>query len=151
MAWEALLSKVTIPEFRIHRMRAEQGPERSARDYEAELRRVLGPRGRLDILLLGVGEDGHTASLFPGSAALQEERAWTAPARSPDGQDRVTLTLPFINRSSRIMVLACGQAKAGVLRKIFSSSAEAHPARRISRCRTTWLLDAEAAGQTPVV
>lgn len=142
MARDSLLSKVPVAEANIHRIHGELEPARAARDYEARLRR-LG-RG-CDVVLLGVGDDGHTASLFPGAAALEEKDAWAAAVAGPLGP-RVTMTLPYLELGGGLLVLACGAAKAKVVAAAARGSDEGYPVQRLrTRTPTVWLVDREAA------
>lgn len=141
LARRCLLSKVPVKEENIHRIFGEQGPARAATEYETRLRK-LG-RG-CDVVVLGVGEDGHTASLFPNTAALDENNAWATAAETPKGP-RVTMTFPFLDLSGDILILAAGAAKA----KVVAASAEGtgpYPVLRLSpSVPPRWLVDREAA------
>jgi 6-phosphogluconolactonase len=115
MAREALLDHVPLKAESIHRIRGEDGPETAAEAYEdvLETRFPNGARPRLDLVILGLGEDGHTASLFPGTEALVEPVRWVVPARAPVApHDRVTLTLPVLNQARRVLFLVSGEEKA---------------------------------------
>jgi 6-phosphogluconolactonase len=119
MAREALLSKVAIPEGNVHRMRGELEPEEAAQAYEAELAAHFGNEVRFDLALLGLGEDGHTASLFPGSAALEErERRVAANWVEKLESWRITLTYPVLNAARKALFLVQGAKKAGILRAV---------------------------------
>ena len=151
LASETLISHVPIPSGNVHRVRGELEPERAARAYERALQDFFcGPHTRFDLVLLGLGEDGHTASLFPGSPVLAETERLVAVA-SAVYQDRpaqrVTLTLPAINSARQILFLVTGRAKAAVVQSIVEGSGERLPAQRIQPAAggLTWLLDAEAA------
>lgn len=142
MARGSFLSKVPVAEANIHRIRGELDPARAAGDYEAQLRR-LG-RG-CDVMLLGVGDDGHTASLFPNAAALEEKDVWAAAVEGPRGP-RVTMTFPFLELSGGVLVLACGAAKAKVVAAVARGSDEGYPVQRLqTRTPAVWLVDREAA------
>jgi len=119
MAREALLDHIPIPASNIHRIRGELPPEQAAVACEAELRAVLGAEGRFDLILLGMGSDGHTASLFPGTKALEERGRWVA-ANFVEKLDawRVTLTLPAINATRQVTFLVSGADKAGTLARV---------------------------------
>ncbi|MFL5402074.1 MAG: 6-phosphogluconolactonase [Gemmatimonadales bacterium] len=107
----ALLSRVPIPSGQVHRMEAER-PDREAAAQEYE--RALPPR--LDILLLGMGPDGHTASLFPGSAALDERHRLVVPVVGPKPPaERLTITPPVIAAARKVAVIATGEDKAGMV------------------------------------
>ena len=98
-------------------------PTAAARDYEQVVRDVLGDDGRIDVALLGIGGDGHTASLFPdgialNKAALDETERRCVANRAPDGSDRLTLTFPELRRARRLMFLAVGEGKAAILQEI---------------------------------
>jgi 6-phosphogluconolactonase len=140
----------------VHRMPADApDPEVAAERYEAELRRVFGvPRGttrqpRFDLIWLGMGPDGHTASLFPGATTLDERRRWVLPATAPATSAvprRMTFTLPLINAARAVMFVAAGADKATVIRAIRSGSRDL-PAGRVRARSTLWLLDVPAAGE----
>jgi 6-phosphogluconolactonase len=155
LANDALISRVPIPPGNVHRVQGELEPARAARAYEQEIQDFFcAPHGglhtRFDLILLGLGEDGHTASLFPDSPVLAETERLAAVA-SAVYQDRpaqrVTLTLPAINSARQILFLVTGSAKAAVVQSIVEGSSEALPAQRIQPAAggLTWLLDAEAA------
>src|SRR5262245_53289287 len=116
MASETLLSHVPIPPGHVHRMSGEDpDPARAAAAYEAAVRETMGSGGstpRLDLVLLGMGEDGHTASLFPGGPELEETGRLVVPSVSPDGMKRLTMTLPLINAARVVAVLVAGESKA---------------------------------------
>jgi len=151
LAQETLISRVPIPPGNIHRVRGELEPGRAARAYEQELQDFFcGPRARFDLVLLGLGEDGHTASLFPASPVLAETGRLVAAATAAY-QDRpaqrVTLTLPAINSARQVLFLVTGSAKAGVVQSIVEGTDKQLPARQIQPVagQLSWLLDAEAA------
>ena len=138
-----LLSRVPVPAGQVHRMEAERGDrEAAAREYE----RSLPPR--LDILVLGMGPDGHTASLFPGSAALDERQRLVVPvigAKPP--AERLTITPPVIEAARRVAVIATGADKAVmVARAIEGPLAPKDVPVQLAR-RGTWFLDQAAAGR----
>ena len=158
MARETLLAHVPVPEANVHRMRGEDDPEAAANDYEHVLRRLLRtptgppraePAFRLDLVLLGLGADGHTASLFPGGSSLHTDD-WVAAEFVPAvSMWRMTLTPVVINGAAEIVFLASGQAKADIVRKVLAGpvSPVALPAQLIGSAgeRVRWLLDAPAA------
>jgi 6-phosphogluconolactonase len=140
----------------VHRMPADAADrEAAARDYEAELGRVfdIAPtsarRPSLDLIWLGMGPDGHTASLFPGSPALSERRRWvlstTAPASSPVAA-RMTFSLPLINAARAVLFVVAGADKVAAVRSVRSGSKDL-PAGRVRARSTRWLLDAAAVGE----
>jgi 6-phosphogluconolactonase len=121
MANEALLSRVAIPPANVHRIRGEMDAYRAAEEYEAEMRKVLkvsdGELPRFDLVLLGMGPDGHTASLFPGTPALEEEDAlccgtWVEKFKAY----RVTMTFPVFDNAANVLFLACGADKAPMVK-----------------------------------
>jgi len=142
-----LLDRVPVPPSQIHRIEGEHRPIEAADAYEALLRRELGEDGRLDLVLLGLGVDGHTASLFPEQPALSEVHRWILPVRV-DAQPpwRVTMTLPLIRRARNVLLLATGTEKAEVVSRI--EGGERLPAGRVAprRGRLTWMIDREAGG-----
>ena len=153
MIREALLDSGEIPPANFHRMQAEEADlEKAARDYAAELARVLEPqdglRPRLDIVFLGMGPDGHTASLFPGTAALEEQSLWVRPNRVERlGMSRLTMTLPLLNASAHVIFLIAGADKAETLRKVLEGPPGELPAQRIRPVdgSVSWFLDESAA------
>jgi 6-phosphogluconolactonase len=153
MIREALLDNADIPVENFHRMQAEQADlEQAARDYARELARVLQPqdgdRPRLDIVFLGMGPDGHTASLFPGTAALEEQTLWVRPNHVERlGMRRLTMTLPLLNAAAHVIFLVAGADKAEALRKVLEGSPGQLPAQRIQPLdgSLSWFLDEAAA------
>src|SRR6266436_1958958 len=115
MARETLLDRVPVPAANVHRIHGEDDPATAAEVYEATLRTLL----RIDLVLLGLGEDGHTASLFPGSAAVHERTRWVMAARaSAASLWRITLTPVVINAAAEVLFIVSGAAKAGILRRV---------------------------------
>jgi 6-phosphogluconolactonase len=152
MAKAALLDRVAIPPENVHRMRGEDPPEAAAAAYEVELRNALGDGGRLDLVLLGLGHDGHTASLFPGLAAVTETRRAVMEAYVEFvGMWRLTLTPPTINAARRVVFLVSGDDKAEVLRRLLQGPRQpvVLPAQAIrpSERPALWLLDAASAAK----
>jgi 6-phosphogluconolactonase len=149
MARETLLDGIAIPPQNVHRIRGELPPERAAEAYQGELERFLGPDGRFDLILLGMGTDGHTASLFPGTPALEDRGSLAVAAyieRLPAW--RVTLTLRVINASRHVVFLVMGAAKASALRRV--QTGEPLPAGLVQPAdgHLIWLVDRDAAGET---
>jgi 6-phosphogluconolactonase len=156
MARSTLLDHVPLAAERVHRIAGELGAEAAAADYDARLRKLFGHDVRaptFDLALLGVGSDGHTASLFPGDATLEERERWAAATLAPSGmkvRERVTVTLSVLNRARVILFLCAGADKRGVLSRILSGSAPDLPAARAQGVeRTLWLLDRAAAVPAP--
>lgn len=156
MAQEAWLDHVPIPKDQIHPLDCSQAPAAAARQYEAQLRKFFAGRPpRLDLVLLGLGDDGHTASLFPGTPALEERERWAA-AVLPAGADlyRVTLTAPLINQAAMVVFLVAGKSKAGVLHEVLHGprDPERLPAQLIQPQNgdLLWLTDLAAAARLPV-
>ena len=151
VAYESLLSKIDLPGENIHRMRGDLGPEAGAREYEEEIRRFFGPSGlpAFDLILLGMGEDGHTASLFPGSKALEETERLVAPVYPEGhGRERITLTLPVLNNATHIVFLVSGSSKAEVLSRVLGNGERGeYPAGLVRPLRGSllWLVDRDAA------
>ncbi|MEO8251434.1 MAG: 6-phosphogluconolactonase [Chloroflexota bacterium] len=137
----------------IHRMPADaEDRDAAASAYQAEIARVFGvppdsPRPpAFDLIWLGMGRDGHTASLFPGCSALAERRRWVAATWAPAlGVWRMTFTLPLINAARAVMFVATGADKAAPLRSIRSGSREL-PSALVRARSTLWLVDAAAVG-----
>lgn len=153
LAAGALIDHVPVPAENVHRMRGEEAPEWAARAYELALVDFYcGPRPRFDLVLLGLGSDGHTASLFPGDPALDEtERLALAVEAAYEDRPsrRLTLTLPALNTAREVLFLVTGSAKAGIVQQVLEDPAQHLPAQRVRPVagRLTWLLDAAAAGR----
>jgi 6-phosphogluconolactonase len=160
MAREALLSKIAIPERNVHRFRTEDAdPERVAKEYEGQLQAFfklrLGEVPTVDLALMGMGADGHTASLFPGTTALDEEvrlsvAVWVEALKTW----RLTLTYPLFNKARCALFLVAGADKAEALRQVLDAGASAAPRLPAARIRPAdgellWWLDAAAAGSLP--
>jgi 6-phosphogluconolactonase len=165
MLSETLLEHVSIPAGNVHRILGELGPENAADDYERELRSFFGhdpdPQAEIealrsfDLVLLGMGTDGHTASLFPRSPALDVQERWaTAVAHDQPPAplvDRVSLTLAAINAADQVTFLVTGVNKAERLQQALSapvSPEAALPAQLVAPTsgRLLWMVDEEAAG-----
>ncbi len=155
-ARELLLDHVPVSAERVHRMRGEDpDAERAASDYERVLRWALGRAPRLDLALLGLGPEGHTASLFPGSRAIaEEERLASAGRHAGDPEprvDRLTLTPPAFNAAREVLFLVAGSSKATAVRATLEGprDPERWPAQTIAPVdgRVTWLLDRAAAAE----
>jgi 6-phosphogluconolactonase len=147
MAQEALLSRVPLGS--VHRMRGELDPAEAAALYEEELAEFFGGPPRFDLVLLGIGEDGHTASLFPGTPALDVRDRWAVenPVEKL-GTVRLTLTVPAINAAERVNFLVVGEGKAGALKEILEGDASPHeyPAKLIRpEGGAVWMVDQVAA------
>jgi 6-phosphogluconolactonase len=156
MAYETLIAHVPIPPENVHRMPAEkENLQTAAEEYEETLRRFFklskGEWPSFDLILLGVGPDGHVASLFPGSPALEEKKRWVIAVYVERlKSSRLTLTLPVLNRGREILFLAAGKEKAETIRDILSDHSPRTdlPARRVQPDNggKIFLLDQEAAG-----
>jgi 6-phosphogluconolactonase len=153
MAKETLLDRVPVPGNQIHRIRGEVDPEQAAAEYERELRALLEPgRAGLDLVLLGLGEDGHTASLFPGQPAVHETERWVLPVPTPAGDMwRVTLTPAVLNLARNVTFIVSGAAKSLRLTQVLERPVDSDllPAQAIHplQGRLTWMVDEAAAGQ----
>jgi len=170
MARRSLLDVVRPPAAHVHRMQGELAPALAARAYEQELeqcfeRSVGDGFPRFDLILLGMGADGHTASLFGGSAALGETRRWVVDNQVPQlGAVRLTVTLPLLNAAAHVLFLVAGADKARTLDAVLSAmpapappttpnvpSHEVAPAARVrpSSGELEWLVDASAGALLP--
>ncbi len=152
MAREALLDHVPLAASSVHRIRGEIDPAAAAREYEGLLRDLFpgGATPRFDLVLLGMGEDGHTASLFPASAALDETERWVSTSAAPRlATPRITLTLPALNAARQVVFLIAGASKAPAFAQAFGGAPHAtpHPCERVVpvRGRLTVLVDRAAA------
>jgi len=161
LARRALFIPLKIASSQVYRMPGESpDPQAAASEYEQQLRLAtktsLSAQPSLDLILLGLGEDGHTASLFPGAPVLRDHQRVIAITQSPkDPPNRLTMTLDVINRASVIMFLVTGARKAGVVRAILDPKTEAerrHPASLVEpeQGRLIWFLDRSAAAELPI-
>lgn len=127
IAYDTLISKIQIPQENVHPMPCEKAdPQVAAYEYEERLRRFFGSPSKgwpqFDLVLLGVGVDGHTASLFPGSSLLKEKRRWVAaPYVKRLNAYRLTLTLPVLNNADQIIFLVAGKEKAQIMKGLFAA------------------------------
>jgi 6-phosphogluconolactonase len=152
MAREALLDAVPCPTTNVHPMPTElPDPDVAARDYEETLRSYFTRDWpRFDLVLLGLGEEGHTASLFPGSPALEERRRWVVAVKAPvESPLRLTLTLPVLTHAANIYFLVTGSNKAHALHHVLTETPDPknYPAAgvRLAPETVTWWVDQEAA------
>jgi 6-phosphogluconolactonase len=151
---ERLIDHVPIPAANVHRMPGEMDPVEAAARYEEQLRKFFAPHGGgfpvFDLILLGLGEDGHTASLFPGTRALRESARWVL-GHYVDAQKgwRITLTPPVINAAHTLVFIVSGAGKAAVLKEILEGPIrpDTLPAQIVRPADGTllWMLDREAA------
>jgi 6-phosphogluconolactonase len=151
MARLALLDHVPIPSTQIHPILCAEAPAKSAEKYEDTLRSFFeGQQPRFDLIFLGLGDNGHTASLFPETPALDERNRWATEVYVPE-QDlqRVTLTLPIINQGETVAFLVAGANKAAVLQEVLEGQPNPRrlPAQLIQPISgdLRWLVDQEAA------
>jgi 6-phosphogluconolactonase len=149
LAQRTLLSHIDIPAQNVHRLKGELDPTQAAQQYEAELRAILGTRPRFDLILLGMGADAHTASLFPGTPALQEQHRWVvAQAIDKLHTKRLTLTPPIINDAANVIFLIAGSDKAAALRSVWHDpyDPDRFPAQIVAPTsgRVIWLVDRSA-------
>lgn len=152
-AKDHLLSKLQVTEANIFRIRGEAEPAKAANEYEDIIKNYFDINKSLsfDNFLLGVGEDGHTASLFPGTKVLDVYDRYTSEVYSEKLKSwRVTLTFPIINKSKNIFLIAVGKEKSGIIKKVFNEKDHKLPVQKIypSDGKLTWFLDEEAAGET---
>lgn len=156
MAKATLFDPLRIADHQVARMRGEMNPVEAAAAYEQTLRQEftgeLGPVPVFDAVLLGLGNDGHTASLFPDSPALEERDRLVVAAPAPVGiSHRITMTYPLLNAAGVIVFLVTGSKKAGIVRQILESpgTASTFPAARIrpNGGRLLWYLDEAAAAE----
>jgi 6-phosphogluconolactonase len=153
MIQESLLSGIEIPAANVHRMVSEmEDRDAASRQYAEELKSVLHPEEgafpRLDMVLLGMGPDGHTASLFPGSEALDEQKLWVRPNYFEKlNSHRLTLTLPVLNAAADVVFLVAGADKAVTLKKVLEGQPSGLPAQMIQlvQGQVTWFVDESAA------
>lgn len=154
-ARQILLSRVPIPDLSIHRVKGELGPQEASKEYSLTLKRFASPPlewPRFDLVYLGMGEDGHTASLFPGSRVDVEEPAVPVTAHYQDRPaNRVTLSPEVFNSARMIVFMVTGERKAVTVAEVLSDryNPAQYPAQRIhpSDGELIWLMDEEAASK----
>ncbi|MBD3581279.1 6-phosphogluconolactonase [Flavobacterium selenitireducens] len=155
MANALLLDKVGIPKENVFPMwNAKLEPAQQAGQYENLLREHLGPSGEFDLILSGMGDDGHTASLFPGTEVLHEKTKWVAAYYlEPQQMFRITLTAPLLNKARQNVVMAFGANKAHALGQVISGDRdpERYPSQLLQPVsgELIWLVDEAAAAQLP--
>jgi 6-phosphogluconolactonase len=152
MAAKHLLVPLRIPPERIHRLRGELPADVAAREYEHALTGALGVPPVVDYVLLGMGPDGHTASLFPGSSGVQDNAHWVIANHvdSPlvGGQAvRLTMTLPAIGAARHARFLVAGRDKAERIAAVHEGPAGVYPAQLVGGEDVQWFIDAAAAGK----
>jgi 6-phosphogluconolactonase len=151
MARQALLDHVPIPSSQIHPITCSEVPRQGAEEYEAVLHEFFGDQPpRFDLIFLGLGENGHTASLFPGTPVLEERERWVSEVYVAEQElYRVTLTAPLINQAAVVAFLVSGAGKAGVLKEVLEGPVDPYrlPAQSIRPAdgELHWLLDSGAA------
>ena len=153
MAYDTLLSHVPVPKANVHLMDTTLAPEASARAYAKMLHETFdGAAQTFDLVLLGMGDDGHTLSLFPGTEVVHEKEQWTAaPFVAAQDMYRITLTQPVVARAATIVFLAAGANKAQTLKAVLTGAFEPdrYPSQLIhtSSKVVQWYVDEAAAAQ----
>lgn len=152
LAADTFLLKAGVPLANIHRIQGEKGPEIAAAEYQEEVHRFFGSRQKVfDLVILGAGTDGHTASLFPGSALLQERSRDVVPVyREKPDFDRVSLTLPVLDRAAHVLFLVAGNEKADVMLEVLKNgNRQQYPAGLVQSVDgiLAWFIDEAAASK----
>ncbi len=150
MAFDLLLSKVPVLDANIHRIPGELDPQAASYIYERDLRNFFNDLDipRFDLIYLGVGTDGHTASIFPGEKSTPDVTRAAVPVYVEKLEShRVSLTLPVINNAGMVIFLVTGKSKAGIVRDVLEGNNPELPAAKINPTigRLVWLLDYDAA------
>lgn len=151
MTFETLLNQVPVNQNHIFLMYKDGvEPEKFAKEYEQQIRNVLGNEGIFDFVLLGMGDDGHTASLFPGEEILNEKEKWVdAYYLKPQEMYRITLTEPILNKAENILVVAFGESKKHALNEVLNGAynPELYPLQLINKKETfQFFTDEKAVG-----
>lgn len=151
MVKTTLLDHISIPEANIHPIPTElSDADTAAAKYEQELQEFYGSRVLVakkflfDVVLLGIGNDGHTASLFPGSDVLKEKTAWVKAVKGVKAEDRITLTLPVLESSKAIAFLVTGSDKSAMVKQILSGNSTLPAAQVTSEGNLYWFVDQAA-------
>lgn len=162
MAYKTLLSKINIQQQNIHPIPTERNdPDKDAQKYEQMLKEFFLQRGIsfpcFDLILLGVGSDGHTASLFHGDPLLHEKKRWVAPVLAPAGyatRERISLTLPAINSAANVIFIASGSEKKMAVKAILEDTASSesfYPASMVRPAeKTIWFVDEKACPKNQI-
>ena len=156
MTREAMLARAPVPREKIYPVPADGSPEDAARRYERTLQESYGAmtldpaRPLFDITLLGLGTDGHTASLLPGDPVLNERRRWVAAVSHGRPEVRITMTFPVIDSSRRVAFLVAGREKAPIFRTIRAGDSELPAALVRPVGELFWFVDQAAAGEEEV-
>jgi 6-phosphogluconolactonase len=156
MTREAMLDRAPIPPENIHPVPADGSPEEAAQRYEQTLQEVYGAltldpaRPLFDITLLGLGPDGHTASLLPGEPVLEERKRWVAAVARGRPEVRITMTYPAVQSTRHAAFLVAGQEKAAILRAVRSGGSDVPAARLRPVGELIWFADRAAAGEGKV-
>ncbi|HEY0111353.1 MAG TPA: 6-phosphogluconolactonase [Fibrella sp.] len=151
MAYDTLLNHVPVPEAQIHVMKTDLPPDESMIEYEQTLHQYFdGENHTFDLVLLGMGDDGHTLSLFPGTDVVNEEQAWTkAFFLTQQDMFRLTLTAPVVNKAAAVLFLVAGANKADALHEVLHGAyqPDKYPSQRIKpeTGELVWFID-KAAG-----
>ena len=147
MAFDNLLSKVDIPSDQVHKIWTDVSPEESAQQYDNILHKYFDEKQTtFDLVLLGMGDDGHTLSLFPGNEILND-KIWVSAVASKEKGERITLMPSVVNRASAIAFLITGESKAKILQEVLESQQHNYPAQLIQPAngQLYWFLDEKAA------
>jgi len=153
MTREAMLAKVPVPPENVHPVPADGTADEAAQRYERTLQEAYGApvldpaRPLFDVTLLGLGTDGHTASLLPGEPVLDERRRWVAAVAHGRPEARITMTYPVLESSRFVAFLVTGREKAPVLRAIRSGGSDVPAARLRPKGELLWFVDRAAAGE----
>lgn len=153
MTRETMLSKAPVPPANIHPVPADGTPDEAAARYERTLQTVYGAtvfdpaRPLFDITLLGLGPDGHTASLLPGEGVLQERKRWVAAVSHGRPEVRITMTYPAIESSRHVAFLVAGKEKTAILKEIRAGGSKVPAAGVKPVGDVTWFVDRAAAGE----
>jgi 6-phosphogluconolactonase len=156
VAKDALLNHVPLPITQIFRIQSQRPPEQAADDYEAALKKFFTGRlgmniPRFDLIILGIGEDGHIASLYPGTPALAETERWAVANPVPQlDMWRITLTFPVISAAATVIFYVLGEHKASIVKRVLTpppDESQALPAQRVRAANIHWILDKAAASQ----
>jgi 6-phosphogluconolactonase len=154
MTREAMFNRAPVPAENIHPVPVDGTPEEAARRYEEALQEAYGgttldpARPLFDVTLLGLGPDGHTASLLPGEPVLEERKRWVAAVSHGRPEVRLTMTYPVIESSRRVAFLVSGREKAPIFRAIRSGGSNVPAARVQPVGELFWFVDAAAAGES---